>query len=120
MGWADIERGEDPLSAARRELAEEAGLRADLWLAATVTIDTGPDSPGILMFVFRGEATGGQLRPSAEGRAHWLPLADLDALPLVEDLRTLLPRLLAMQRGDMPFHALYSYDEDGHLCIRFA
>lgn len=97
-----IERREDPLSAARRELAEESGLQADLWLAATVTIDTGPDSPGILLFVFRGEVTGGLLRPSAEGRPRWVPRARLDELPLVEDLHTLLPLILEQEAQHQP------------------
>ncbi|GAB4523241.1 MAG: 8-oxo-dGTP diphosphatase [Anaerolineales bacterium] len=115
-----IERGEDPLTAARRELTEESGLHADLWLAATVTIDTGSDSLGILLFVFRGEVTGGRLRPSEEGEAHWLPLADLDPLPLVEDLRTLLPDILRQPAGAPPLHYLYTYDDAGRLHIASA
>ncbi len=115
-----VERGEDPLSAAHRELAEECGLRADLWLAATVTIDTGPHAPGILLFVFRGEVTGGELRASAEGAARWVPLSRIFTLPLVEDLHTLLPRVLAAQRGDALLYARYRYDEGGRLHIAFA
>ncbi len=113
-----IERGEDPLSAARRELTEESGLQADLWLAATVTIDTGPDTPGILLFVFRGEVTGGLLRPSTEGRPHWVPRARLDELPLVEDLHTLLPLILEQKAQQQPVYLLYTYDARGKLHIR--
>ncbi|HEX2698398.1 MAG TPA: NUDIX domain-containing protein, partial [Anaerolineales bacterium] len=36
-----VERGEDVLSAARRELKEEAGLEADLWLCGIVIVDAG-------------------------------------------------------------------------------
>ncbi len=36
-----IERGEDVRSSASRELLEESGLEADLWLCGTVVIDAG-------------------------------------------------------------------------------
>ncbi|HMM98048.1 MAG TPA: NUDIX domain-containing protein, partial [Anaerolineales bacterium] len=48
-----VERGEDVLAAARRELDEETGLRADLRLAGTVTVDASPDI-GVGLYVFTG------------------------------------------------------------------
>ena len=37
-----VEQGEDILTAAKRELLEESGLSADLWLCGTVIVETGP------------------------------------------------------------------------------
>ena len=48
-----VERGEDALSAARRELLEETGLRADLRLRGTVIVDAG-EGVGVGLFVFTG------------------------------------------------------------------
>src|SRR5678809_1498423 len=36
-----IERGEDVLTSAKRELLEETGLIADLWLCGTLIVDAG-------------------------------------------------------------------------------
>ena len=94
-----IEADEDIYGAALREVAEEAGLHvAQLFLRAVVNIDTGADEqgqrPGVMMFVFLGETSERTVRPTAEGAPEWLAIDQLQALPLVNDLHELLPRVL--------------------------
>jgi len=114
-----VERGEGLTSAARREFMEETGLVAsDLWLCGTVMIDTG-QNPGIGIFVYRGDYLEGQLVDSQEGILSWVSIDQVFSLPLVEDLYTLLPKILAMSKTDAPFSALYTYDGDGKLQISF-
>lgn len=112
-----IEAGEDPLTAARREIAEESGLgAAELRLCGTVLIDTG-GSPGIGLYAFAGEADPGDLRSGPEGDLAWLPLRSLERERLVEDLPILLPALMRCYRDRTVLSALYSYDETGQLKI---
>ncbi len=120
--WADkyngvgghVERGEDLLSAARRELREETGLSADLWLCGTVLVETG-ENPGIGIFVFTGECPQGEPKPSAEGTLEWVPFAEIQNLLAVEDLPVLLECIRQMKRGDPPFAARSYYDENENL-----
>ena len=67
-----LEKGEDPLGAARRELVEESGLVCEsLDLCGTVVVDTG-SSPGVAIFIYIGEYEGGELRSSLEGMPEWI------------------------------------------------
>jgi 8-oxo-dGTP diphosphatase len=113
-----LERGEDVLTAAARELKEETGLEARLWLCGTVVVDAG--ETGVALYVFSGQVSGGALRDSAEGAAEWFPYNKVSTLALVDDAQVLLARINKMRRGEPPFAARSYYDDQGKLHIRFA
>ena len=127
-GWAGkyngvgghIEQGEDPTSAARREIFEETGMEpVSLSLCGVVIIDTGRD-PGISLYVYVGEMDDTPpTQPNKEGSLHWVKLSDVKELPMVEDLPTLLPQALDAHQRKEPFSARYTYDPDGKLAIHF-
>ena len=115
-----IERDEDPLTSARREIREETGLVAhDLSLKAVYNIDAG-ETTGIVLFVFTGLSDTREVTANSEGTLHWIPRQDVTTVDLVEDLPILLPRVLAMQSGDAPLFIHVSYDDKDQIQLRFA
>jgi len=89
-----IEFGEDPADAARREVAEETGIRVRLGELAGIRSEVlGPDvtTKGDrlhnLQIVYHAEAIDGELRDelgNSTDHAEWIPFERLDAMGLVE------------------------------------
>lgn len=114
-----LELGEDPLSAARRELKEESGLSCrTLSLCGNVIVNTGRN-PGIAIYIFKGDYEGGEISPSVEGSLEWVELELLHQYPVVEDLRIILPKIAVYNPEAEPFYARYFYDEQDRMQIDF-
>ena len=92
-----VEPGETIEAAARREVAEEAGIAEidDLRLAALINVEGEPT--GVLLCVFTGAVASRHVVASGEGRPEWVPLAALGTLDLV-DGPSLVLRLLETDR----------------------
>ena len=115
-----IERYEDPLTSARREIFEETGLSVhDLRLCAIYNIDAGA-STGIVLFVFIAQSESRDVIANDEGTLHWIPQANLLEYDLVEDLPIILPRILAMDTSTDPFFVHVSYDKNDQIQMFFA
>jgi 8-oxo-dGTP diphosphatase len=125
-----IERDEDPLSGARREIKEESGLEvAEVRYCGTTHIDAG-QNVGIILFIFSAKATSRETQPNEEGTLEWIHLPTLlDEMAtgatqrlLVEDLPILLPRIFGDGGKGLktlpirePFFAHVSYTKDDSL-----
>ncbi|WP_322508430.1 NUDIX hydrolase [Anaerolinea sp.] len=113
-----VERGEDPLSAAKRELREEAGVEnVRLHGVGVLLVDVQADT-GVCIFVFRGEVREKFFWHSEEGTLEWASWKDVQKLPLVEDLPQILPRVLTWQQGEPPFWAISRYENE-QLMVQF-
>lgn len=117
-----VEAGEDVYASARREIREETGLEvSDLRLSGVVNVpDAERATEGVLLFVFRAASPSRAVRASPEGRLAWIPRGELEALPLVEDLPLLLPRVLDAEPGEAPFFARYARTPEGRLRAYFS
>jgi 8-oxo-dGTP diphosphatase len=101
-----VERGEDIMSAAQREVCEETGLDVpDLTLSCIIHVDEGADRHGVLVFVFVGHTKQRDVVESCEGTLHWVPLAQIDELNLIPDLPSILKRVLQLPVNAQPLFA---------------
>ena len=115
-----LERDEDPLSGAIREVQEETGLDVHhTRLRGVIHVDAG-ESTGILVFVFSAEATSRDFTANDEGTLQWVPREQIETLPAVEDLPILVSLIFDGEPDAPPFFAHTSYDEQDQLVMVFA
>ena len=106
-----VERGEDVLTCARREVLEESGLIVtDLMLRGTVMwTGFGANRRDYLCFVFRADTfTGKAHGGNEEGTLEWVPLDDLAGRPMWDSDHLWLPMVL--DDTGQPFHGVMPYD----------
>jgi 8-oxo-dGTP diphosphatase len=115
-----IEKGEDPHTAALREIREETNLSPkNLSLCGVIQIDT-KINPGICLFVFMDFVEEiKDLYSGPEGTLEWIKLSDLADTPLVEDLPLLIPVALKAEKNGSTFFGRYHYDLEDKLTIAF-
>lgn len=94
-----VDLNEDPLSAAKRELMEEAGLQvANLKLKAIVTeIKSKEDrnyQTNWQIFHFVGQFDAGDVGTTDEGELIWLTLDEIKKEKLTESIRTIIDQIL--------------------------
>ena len=108
-----VERNEDVVAAAHREIHEETGLQiTDLWLAGILHVDgvlgqadplPGGYRPGVMVFIFTGQAPTRNVIPSDEGELLWVPLTAVSSLDWVDGDPGLLLQALDSHRLGRPF-----------------
>ena len=108
-----VESGEDVLQSARREIREESGLDVDdLWLAGVVHVDgslgqaaafADGTMPGVVVFVYVGQAPHREVVASDEGDLFWAPLDAVDSLDWVDGDPKLLRLALEARAACRPF-----------------
>ena len=115
-----IERNEDPLAGAVREIEEESGLKVhSMRLRSIHNIDAGEET-GILLFVYTAISDSRALSQAAsEGTLEWIPKSKVLDLDLVEDLPCLIPRILDMEDDRQPMYVHVSYDAADVMQLRF-
>jgi 8-oxo-dGTP diphosphatase len=94
-----IDRGEDPLEAAQRELKEEAGIEPVLEFRGVATVVVRSTGEHWTIFLFSAHVADSAVAiPSPEGPLRWARPDELDALPVLPDIPLLLPPLQETDR----------------------
>jgi 8-oxo-dGTP diphosphatase len=114
-----IEKGEDVLSAARREVFEESGLNArNLTLAGMGIVDAELNI-GVGLYIVKGEVEEKQTTSSKEGLPEWIPIKQLDEWKILPDTKEFIYKITQKTKDYEPFSVLLSYDEHEKLRIKY-
>jgi len=89
-----INRGEEPLEAAQREVWEEAGIRPSLEFRGVATAIVRSTGEHWAMFLFSGQVAERTVVESPEGPLRWVSPGDIAVLPVFPDLPYLLPHMV--------------------------
>lgn len=105
-----IERGEDPLKAALREIHEEVGfVPSHLRYCGSLFVDADADV-GISVYIFMGPCSWQEIKSSAEGEPVWVKIEQLPSQRTLPDVPQLVDLAFASYESGRPFSAHSSAD----------
>lgn len=110
-----IDRGEDPLDAARRELREEAGIEPPLEFRGVATAIVRSTGEHWAIFLFSARVEERVVVPSAEGPLRWAGPGDIAMLRVLPDIPLLLPHIKDLRRQIVLAKFVYSTPDPGTL-----
>jgi 8-oxo-dGTP pyrophosphatase MutT (NUDIX family) len=96
-----VEAGEDVAANAIKEAMEEAGVRLENVRIRGVINVSGFAGKNMLNFIVTGTTRDEPVSESLEGRLQWVPLEQVQELNVFEDVKPILDKLLALERGEM-------------------
>ncbi len=104
-----IEKGEDPLTAIRREVKEESGLEIpDFTLRVVIFIDV-ESNEGVCVFVYSALYTGGEVHSSKEGKLTWAKRSAISQMHVIKDVPFILKIIEESKRDDEVKYLQYQY-----------
>lgn len=110
-----IEKGEDIIACANREILEESGIRAKNTRLRGVLHVTNFFGKNIMLFITTSTVPSEiSCPPHEEGTPEWIPLAQLDRVQLFDDLKPIIQTLLD-QKDDHFFTGTSRFDDSGKL-----
>lgn len=102
-----IDRGEDPLEAAVREVREEAGIDPALVFRGVATAIVRSTGEHWTIFLFAADVNDRAVVASDEGPLRWVAPDEIAALPVLPDIPLLLPHV--RDRAGGPIVAKFVY-----------
>jgi 8-oxo-dGTP diphosphatase len=104
-----VEKGEDPLTAIRREVKEESELDiTDFTLRAVIFIDVESDK-GVCVFVYSALFSGGEVNSSTEGRLLWAKKSELPHMQVIKDVPLILDIIEESKKDGEVKYLQYQY-----------
>lgn len=110
-----IEKGEDVLESANREIKEESGFEVtDTKLKGIIHVNNF-FGKNIIMFVTSSIVPSKIVPPiHEEGIPEWVPIASLDKLKIFEDLKPIIDTVIHLKDGEF-FTGINEFDDSGKL-----
>jgi len=85
-----VEKGENPLEAAKREVYEETGLIISNLKLKYISLVEGDENTGVCLFIFQGYSNNLKLLKSNEGKINWFSIPELNNLKTMADVPQLI------------------------------
>ena len=113
-----VDLNEDPFSAAKRELMEEAHIQVKNLLLKGIVTEIKSKKSNVYntdwqIFQFVGEYNGGDIGTTEEGELMWLTLEEIKKEKLAKSIRMIIDKIL--DPNSQIVFAKYVYDENNEI-----